>query len=167
MTSPVRVDDRIFASGTGVEMLYSFPFWRASYTYDLVGGGPHRLGLGGSLQIRNATIDFASADGSIVESNRDVGPVPLLRVCWRWDLDPVWLASELDAIWAPVRYFNGGKSDTEGALVDWSIRAGINLPRGVDLYCNLRYLAGGATSDDTYNWLHFLSVSMGVGLTLL
>lgn len=163
----LQVNDQLFPAGTGMEMLYSFPFWRASYTYDLIEGGRHRLGLGGSMQIRNATIDFVSGDGSQVASNRNVGPVPLIRIHWRWDLDRVWFASELDAIYAPIKYFNGGKSDTEGALVDWSLRAGIALPHGVDLFCNLRYLGGGASSDDTYNWLHFLTLSLGFGLKLL
>lgn len=163
----VRVNDQVFSSGTAMNMLYSFPFWRASYTYDLFPDEDHMLGLGGSMQIRNATIDFVSADGSLVESNRNVGPVPLIRIHWRYRTGALWFASELDGIYVPVKYLNGGKSDTEGALVDWSLRVGYVLPRGVDLFCNLRYLGGGAASDDTTNWLHFLTVSLGVGLTLL
>jgi hypothetical protein len=158
-----------------VNLRYGFPFWRLSYLYDFDESKEIELAIGGSLQIRNAIIDFESADGTLRRSNRNVGPVPVIKGKLRLPIgEELWVGAEVDGFWAPVRYFNGGDSDVEGAILDASLRAGLPVARGVDSFLNLRYLGGGAkgTSKDNdgfgdgyvANWLHFFTVSLGFSL---
>ena len=85
--------------------------------------------------------------------------------------DGGFLEAEMDGFYAPIKYFNGGKSDVEGAILDASLRAGLELSEDVTGFFNVRYLGGGAqgTSKDddgpgdgyTRNWLHFMTASVG------
>ena len=78
----------------------------------------------------------------------------------------------MDGIYAPIKYINGSDSDVEGAIIDLSLRCGVELDDGKDLFMNLRWIGGGAegTGSDndgpgdgfTSNWLNFLSFSMGL-----
>lgn len=170
----VVVDEAVFAEGTGLDLRYCFDFYRVSYLYDFLGDTRrHELAVGLSLQMRNATIDFTATDGSAHRSNRDIGPVPALKIRGRWAITPrVWVGGEADAIYAPIKYINGSDSDVEGAFFDVSLRAGYLVARSLDLFFNLRYLGGGAEGTskehsgpgDGYvsNWLHFLTFSVGM-----
>ncbi len=171
----IRVDGVDFASGTPVDIRYGFDFTRGSYLYDLRPGPQRELAVGGSLQIRNANIEFTSADGALRSANRDVGPVPLAKVRWRQPLrGQGWVGSEVDAAWAPIRYINGADSDVEGALLDASVRFGTEVRPGVDAFVNVRYLGGGAVGTGnnstppgdgyTKNWLQFASLSLGASV---
>ncbi len=168
------VDDLTFVAGTPMDLRYGFPFYRASYLYDLLEGPGRELAVGGSLQLRNATIVFSSADGLLRRANRSLGPVPLLKVRGQWDLGPrYWWGFEADGIYAPIQYFNGSDNEATGALLDLSVRGGVRLSDSVDVFLNLRYLGGGArsTEDDpekidfgdgyASNWLDLASVSLG------
>lgn len=167
------VDDQTFPQGSGVILRYGFPFWRASYLYDFEPDPLDELAIGISLQIRDATIEFESTDGTRFRSNRDVGPVPILKARWRTTLaGGWWLGAEVDGFYAPISYINGSDNEVVGAIADASLRAGLRLKGGVEWFLNVRYLGGGATgtSDraptepgDGYvrNWLHFLTVSLG------
>jgi hypothetical protein len=167
----LSADNVIFPVGTPIETRYSFPFWRGSYLRHLKRAGKNELALGGSLQIRDASISFRSLDGAIFQSNRDVGPVPLLKLrAKRYLADSTWLGAELDGIYAPIKYLNGDDVDVVGALLDASVRLGFDFPKGVQAFVNLRYLGGGAegTGDaqgagDGFvkNWLNFYSLSLG------
>jgi hypothetical protein len=59
----VQVDGTRFAAGTPMAFKYDFGFYRFGYMYDLLKHPEQELGVGVALQIRNATIDFASRDG--------------------------------------------------------------------------------------------------------
>lgn len=169
----VTIDTQLFPRDTALDLRYGFDFYRASYLYDFTRPeSPHELAIGLSLQIRNATIDFTSADGKLRASKRDIGPVPIIKFRGRYQLTPrVWLGGEVDGFYAPIKYINGGKSDVEGAIVDLSVRSGFRVRPNADLFVNLRYLAGGAsgTSKDSEdrgdgfvsNWLHFITLSVG------
>lgn len=168
----VTVSNVTFPEGTPMELRYGFSFVRASYLYDLAPGPRKELALGLSLQIRNATIDFASADGALFTSERDIGPVPILKLRGRAPItDHAWWGGEVDGFYAPVSYLNGDDNDVVGAIVDASLRAGLAQKSGTDLFVNLRYIAGGAQgySDEvdsesdgyTENWLHFLTLGLG------
>lgn len=163
----LRFDDTVFPAGTPVDLQYGFPFYRFSYMYDFLEGPRADVSLGLSLQIRNATIVFTAADGSGRTARRDIGLVPLIKLAgqYRWD-NGVFLGGEVDGIYAPIRYLNGGDSDVEGAFIDLSARAGYRVLPGTDLFVNVRYLGGGAggTGDGgfTDNWLHFLTATVGV-----
>lgn len=172
----VRVDGEDFAAGSALDLRYGFPFYRVSYLYDVLPRPNHELGLGGSLQIRNATISFTAADGDARRTNRDVGPVPALKARWRYQHRSGWFGgAEVDGFYAPIKYLNGGDSDVEGAIIDASLRAGYTAGDGMAGFVNLRWLGGGAQGSSepeqfsdgyTRNWLNFLIVSVGVQASL-
>jgi len=170
----LTIDGVDFAEGAPVEMGYGFPFYRASWVRDFAKADDLLVALGGSLQIRNATLTFATANGETRVTNRDVGPVPLAKIKLRKDYDSGhWIGSEIDGFYAPIAYLNGSNTDVIGAILDASVRGGITLDNGVESFLNVRYLGGGATgTSDPYqfgdgyvrNWLNFMSVSLGFSL---
>lgn len=173
----VKVNDLTFPDGTPLKLTYGFPFYRASYLYDLSPAETREIALGGSLQLRNATINFASQDGELFRAERDVGPVPIIKFRMRLPLpSEFWFGFEADGFYAPIKYLNGGDSDVTGAIVDASLRAGRPLSKNIDGFINVRYLAGGGEGtdeDDTgpgdgfvKNWLHFATVSVGFSYSL-
>jgi hypothetical protein len=175
LTEDTVFDGIVFPAGTPLNNTYSFPFWRVSYLYDFLRRRGDEVSLGVSLQIRDATIVFTSADGLLRVSRRDVGPVPLIKFRGRWSFDNgVWWGTEIDGIYAPISGINGSDEEITGALLDASLRLGYDLTDRVSGFFNVRYLGGGAegtesnpppTSDGyTKNWLHFITVSLGVEL---
>ena len=177
LTEDLIVDDALFQSGSSVKLLYNFPFYRFSYTRELFPNKPNfNFALGGTVQIRNATISFESSDGSIFRTNRDVGIVPAIKLKTSYQFtERFYTEIEADGIYAPVSYLNGSDNEVVGAILDASIRSGVKINNQVDSFLNLRYLGGGAvgTSDNTdgpgdgyvKNWLHFLTVSVGCKYT--
>lgn len=167
------VDDLTFPASTSVKLLYNFPFYRISYLRELLPASEkYRFAIGGTLQIRNATISFESADGTRFRTNRDVGLVPALKIRGSAQLNRTfYLELEADGIYAPVSYLNGSDNEVVGAILDASLRTGMRITTPVSAFLNLRYLGGGAvgTSEeeegpgDGYvkNWLHFSTVSLG------
>jgi hypothetical protein len=172
----VTVDGLTFPAGTPLDLRYGFPFYRLSYLYQVSSRPGLSIQLGGSLQIRNATITFSSADGQTRRANRDVGPVPAFKTRIEYTAATGWFTGlEIDGFYAPVKYLNGGKSDVTGAIVDASVRGGYHFSPAVAGFLNVRWLGGGAegTSEPedfsdgyTRNWLHFLIVSLGVRVVL-
>jgi hypothetical protein len=168
----VTVDNLTFAGSTGLKCLYNFPFYRASYLRELLSSNTRfKLGIGLTLQIRNATISFESTDGARYRTNRDVGLVPALKLRGQANLtDRYFVGLEADGIYAPVSYLNGSDNEVVGAILDASVRAGAKVRMGT-VFINARYLGGGATGTSTKeiwpgdgyvkNWLHFLIVSTG------
>lgn len=175
------IDGVTFNAGTGIDTVYSFPFWRISYAYDLIDNPHHEAAIGISLQIRDATIDFTSSDGEQRISNRDIGPVPVLRFKGKMTFtNGLWLGTEIDGFYAPISVLNGSDSEVTGAILDASLRAGLLLDEeaGINAFVNLRYLGGGAVGesndDDEFygdgfneNWLHFLTLSLGFSAEVL
>ena len=166
------VDELTYPANSSVKLLYNFPFYRLSYLRELLPrSDKYALALGGTLQIRNATISFESADGALFRANRDIGIVPALKIRGKAQInDKLFVGLEADGIYAPVSYLNGSDNEIVGAILDASLRAGLQLSDPVTSFLNLRYLGGGAvgTSDDerpgdgyVKNWLHFLTVSTG------
>jgi hypothetical protein len=170
----LRVDEARFAQGTGVTFRYGFPFYRASYLYDVLPDERRELAFGVSAQIRNATIEFSEIGGSTFKSYRDIGFVPLLKARGRYTWPSGEFAGfEIDGIYAPIRGANGSDNEVTGALLDASIRAGVAWHDNSRLFVNLRYIAGGSTgrgdpeafSDGVAkNWLHIMTLSMGAEL---
>lgn len=172
------VDDQTFPKDEPIEILYGFPYYRASYLYDVLASPQTELSLGVSLQLRNATIEFQSGDGERFRSNRDVGPVPILKARLRHTFaGGYWFGAEVDGFYAPVSYINGDDSEVVGAIADARVHAGVPLRDGAEAFLNLRYLGGGAEgiSNDstgpgdgyTSNWLHFFTVTVGFRLNVL
>jgi hypothetical protein len=166
-------DGIVFPAGTALNSTYGFPFWRISYLYDFLRRRGDEVSLGFSLQIRNATITFTSADGELRADRRDVGPVPTLKFRGRWGFESgVWWGTEIDGMYAPVSVINGSDEEITGAILDASLRVGYDFTDRVSGFFNLRYLGGGAVGTEsdptppsdgyTKNWLHFVTVSLGV-----
>lgn len=167
------IDDLLYPAGTSVNFLYNFPFFRFSYMKELVPNNEKfDFALGASLQIRNATIEFESTDGSLFRSNRDIGPVPVLKFRTRYNAsDRTYTEIEADGFYAPISYLNGSDNEVVGAILDASLRQGLKVSDQVGTFLNLRYLGGGAvgSSDDepgpgdgyVKNWLHFMTVTAG------
>ena len=161
-----------YSPGENLALTYGFPFYRASYEYAAWQDDRTRLGIGGALQIRNATIEFITTTGERLVSERDVGLVPLLHVSfWHRLTGPWWLELDADGIYAPVKYINGNDNGVEGALLDANARIGLDVGEHVASFLNLRYLGGGAegSSDGSpaeynSNWLQFFIVSLGIEL---
>ena len=166
-------NDITFPALTGINCLYNFPFYRFSYLRELMPDNPrYKFAIGGSLQIRNATISFESTDGTRFTTNGGIGPVPAIKIRGRAQLNKCFYAElEADGIYAPVSYLNGSDNEIVGAILDASIRTGAQINESVRLFLNIRYLGGGATGTDTgdvwpgdgyvKNWLNFLTVSTG------
>lgn len=169
----VVIDEQLFPTGTVVDFRYSFPFYRFSYLNDLLPTSPDELAIGLSLQLRNATIDFSSVDGTLFRANRNVGPVPILKVRARKELTGgYFVGAEADGFYAPIKYLNGGDADVVGSILDASVRGGVKLRPGVEAFVNVRYVGGGAEGTNpngdlpgdgfTSNWLHLVAVSLGL-----
>lgn len=174
----LTIDGLVFPAGTPMKLRYGFPFWRASYFYDLIESPKHELSLGGALQIRDATITFASADGKLLRTNRSLGPVPLLSARGRYSFENgVWLGFELEGFYAPISYLNGSDTEVTGAIIDTSVRVGWQLTDRLGAFLNVRYLGGGAVgqSDDddepgdgfVRNWLHFMTITLGASFEVI
>lgn len=168
------VDDRRFAAGTPMAFKYDFGFYRLGYAYDFFKDTEQELSLGLGVQIRNATIDYAARDGSLLSSHRNIGVVPLLKLRGRWTPRKgrgVWLGGEIDGIYVRGRIISGTRDYFEGALMDASVRVGFRVPRAGDAYVNVRYLGGGARGAEsepevgdgfTDNWFHTVALSLGL-----
>ena len=166
-------DNTTFAEGTAMKCLYNFPFYRLSYLRELFPSNKkYQLGLGATVQIRNATITFESLDGTRFISSQGVGIVPALKIRGRMKLNRIlYTELEADGIYAPVSYLNGSDNEIVGAILDASVRVGANITPHNNLFLNVRYLGGGATGTDpddpgpgdgyVKNWLHFMLVSTG------
>ena len=172
----LKIDNIDFPTGTPMRFLYDFPFFRGSYLYDFDPSPDEELAAGISLQIRDATIEFASLNGERLVSNRNIGPVPILKFRTRrrvpgWS-DKFWWGAEVDGFYAPISVLNGSTNDVIGAILDANVRAGWDINPQNSIFVNLRYVGGGAvgtSSDPTgqgdgfnENWLNTVGLTLGV-----
>lgn len=173
LRSPLEVDDVSFATGTPVDMKYSFPFYRFSWLRDTWSSETTKVALGASLQLRNARIEFTSVDGTKHRSNRNVGPVPIFKFQSITQAENgVWWGTDIDSIYVPVKYLNGGTSDVVGSFHDVSLKLGFPVVSWLDAAFVTRYIGGGGkgTSNspkpgaDGYNnnQLHTLNFSLAL-----
>lgn len=167
------IDDLVYPAGTGVDFLYSFPFYRLSYMREfLANNEKYSFAFGATIQIRNAIIAFKSQDNTLFRRNSNIGIVPALKLRTRVNFNErLYGEIEADGIYAPVSYLNGSDDEIVGAILDASTRLGYQVIAPVKSYLNLRYLGGGSVGTNTdstgpgdgytKNWLHFLTVTTG------
>lgn len=170
----LRIDGLDYARGTPTRARYSFPFYRLGWAFDVLEGRDEELAFGLGFQIRNANIQFESLDGTQFRERNDVGFVPLLRARGRFPIASGWfLGFDVDGFYAFIPGLNGRDNNVEGAILDASLRLGWRFFPHVDGFFSIRYLGGGAGgqgSGDVFNdgyqrnWLHFLTVALGVTL---
>jgi hypothetical protein len=167
-----RYEGVTFEAGHPVRTVFSFPFYRLSYLYELTSSRDGYLALGFTGQIRNANYTFTRLDGEAFSRTSSVGFVPALKARGETSLGKsAFVGFEADGIYAPISVFNGSSNDTVGAILDFSLRGGLRLQDTSNVFLNLRYLGGGATNEDpanyAKNWLHFLFVGLGASLDLV
>jgi hypothetical protein len=167
-----RYEGVTFAAGGPVRTEFGFPFYRASYLYEVAQSERGHLAFGFTGQIRNADYRFTRLDGTAFARTSDVGFVPALKA--RGDLSlggGAFVGFEADGIYAPISVLNGSANETVGAILDASVRAGVRVSDRADAFLNVRYLGGGATNEDpsdyAKNWLHFVFVGLGASLDLV
>ncbi len=157
--------DARFMAGTIVDHRYLFEGYRASYLYRVIEGRQFALEAGASLQIRNADVAFAAADGSQRAHQDDIGLVGAakLRLRWRSRPDRLWAAFEADGFST-----FGLLSNVKGAIYDTQLVVGVPVARGIDLFLGARLVGGGADvqSKQIYNWANFISFTAGVRVGL-
>jgi len=168
----IVIDDLNFPENSNLNLKYGFTFYRISYLFDFNKDEDREFALGLSLQLRNASIIFESADGSLLRTNENVGPVPIFKLRYRRPVNSgFWIGAEADGFYASGKYITGSENDFEGAILDASIRFGFELTNYLDTFLNIRYLGGGAKGTDkgdpgpgdgfTDNWLKTISISLG------
>jgi hypothetical protein len=175
LENDLRVEDTNFAAGTPVRLRYGFDFTRMSYLYDFFDEPETEVGIGGSLQLRNAAIEFASSNGQQLFTKNNIGPVPALKFrAQKWEDNGLYYGAELDGFWASGRFITGSANDFEGAILDTSARVGFKLTGFSTSFVNLRYIGGGARGVEenndapgdgyTNNWIHTVAITMGLML---
>lgn len=172
LSEDLMVDSLTFPAETPMEFRYGFDFYRLSYMYDFLKDPENELAAGISFQIRNATISFASKDGTLFRTTQNIGPVPIFKFRWTQHFqNGTWVGAEADGFYADGRYITGSENDFMGAIFDVSARYGFRLRPGIDSYINVRYLGGGARGTDetpsdrgdgfTDNWLNTVTLTLG------
>lgn len=172
LSQDLVVDSLLFPAETPMEFRYGFDFYRLSYLYDFNKDPRNELAAGISFQIRNATISFASKDGTLYRIGQNIGPVPILKFRMAQHFkNGTWLGVEADGFYADGRYITGSANDFMGAIFDVSGRYGFRLNESLDGFINLRYLGGGARGTDetpsdrgdgfTDNWLNTTTLTLG------
>lgn len=151
-TDTVTMGDVSFLGGPGaasvpMELTYSFPFYRATYTYDLLSKYDNAyLGVGIAMQIRNVSIRFKQLDGDKLYVAQNVGLVPALALYSEYRFPfGLTLSADIAGSYANSSLFNGATYDFSGSILDASLRMAYDLPDGFSVFGTLRYFGG--TSD--------------------
>jgi hypothetical protein len=178
------IDGETFVADEGVNVTYSFPFYRTSYLFDFFPQDNTELALGVSLQLRNASVRFESTGGQRIVVTQDLGLVPIIKLRGEHRfttarIPGAFVAGEVDGFYASSAIFNGADFEFTGSIFDASIRAGYQPIDGVEVFLNVRALGGGANgtrpAEDnifwtqsrdgfTDNFLTSLSVTLGARL---
>jgi hypothetical protein len=158
LDAPLTFRDTTFPAGALVDHRYLFDGWRAGYLYDVVTAGPWSLAGGATLGVRNAVVALTQVDGTRFAAERDIGPVPALklRAAYRPPAAPYAL---LDVDGGGT----AGLSPVTGGILDAALTLGVPLWPGLDGTLRLRWLAGGAEvpSRAITNWAQFVGATAG------
>jgi len=153
----VTIGTQTFATNTPMNLTYSFPFYRISYTYDILAKYPQAvLGVGVVMQIRNASIVFEQVDGAKQYVSQNVGFVPALAVYARYEFPfGLVLSADIAGSYAKSAWFNGAGFEFEGSVLDASLRMGYLVQNDLELFGNLRFFGGtaeGTSTDPASTW---------------
>lgn len=179
-TGPVRVDGVLFPTGTPLDLQYGFDFWRASWMWDFNPSAETVWGAGLSLQFRNASVIFESAEGSAFTRtvSQNLGPVPILKGRYAQWFGPHWgFEAELDTIYAGIPVINGAEFNFAGWIWDLGLTLKSRFVPGSTAFLLLRTLGGGAegttrppsvatvsSSRENFNSLATFVVALGFSL---
>ena len=157
----ITVGESYFPAGTPMELTYSFPFYRVSYTYDLLGKHEHAvLGVGLVMQIRNVSIQFKAldrhADGDSGEIqdlyvSNNVGLVPALAIYSEYRFPfGLTLSADIAGSYANSEFFNGADFEFEGSILDASLRMGYELTDNWEIFGTARFFGGTSNGTSQY-----------------
>lgn len=181
--SAFTIDSVTFAKDSPVDIVYSFPFYRTTYLFDLL-KNDNFLGVGAAIQLRNASIRFNGFDASgheVRTVSQNLGIVPALAVAGTFSLPGSFFAGfEATGIYASSALFNGANFQFEGSILDASVRVGRRFTNGVEAFLNARFLGGSAAGvsqypdqywtesqdNETANYLSTGSLTLGAKLKL-
>ncbi len=170
---PLQIDTAVnFASAVTIggktfdgpmEMTYSFPFYRGTYTYDILQNHEQAyLGVGLALQIRNASIQFREVyDGSATDVadyyiSQNVGIVPALAIYSEYRFPfGLTLSADIAGSYANLAFINGADYKFEGSILDASLRMAYEIENGFSLFGNARFFGGtadGISENDPGVW---------------
>lgn len=148
-----------FADRTVVDHRYLFDGYRMSYLFGLVQGSRFTLGVGASLQVRNASVEFRTVDASpaIFAVERDIGLVGAFKVRARFDAGVLYAQADID-------FFNTFGLGLPAGIHDVALTMGVPVIPGLDFLLRLRLVGGGANvpSREIYNWGNFGFAVVGV-----
>ncbi|MDX2014905.1 MAG: hypothetical protein SFW67_32210 [Myxococcaceae bacterium] len=152
-----------FANGTVVDHRYLFDGYRLTYLFSLLQTSRFTLGLGASVQVRNASVEFRTVDASPAQFavERDIGVVGAVRVRARFDAGVLYALADVD-------FFNTFGLGLPAGIHDVALTLGIPVLPGVDFLLRLRLVGGGANvpSRDIYNWGNFGFAVVGLRVDL-
>jgi len=152
-----------FAQGTVVDHRYLFDGYRLSYLFGLVNTSRFSLGLGASVQIRNASVEFKTVDTSpaVFNVERDIGVVGALKARLRYDAGVLYAMADVD-------FFNTFGLGLPAGIHDVALTLGVPLLAGADFFLRLRLIGGGANvpNREIYNWGNFGGAFVGLRLDL-
>lgn len=147
----LTVDSLTFAAGTPMDFRYGFDFYRVSYLHDFLSADEKEFAIGLSLQVRNASISFASQDGRQFRINQNVGPVPAIKLRTELPLGvQSWFGLEVDGFYATTAFLNGAKFSFTGSILDASLRYGYKFNESLAGFLNARFLGGTAKGESQY-----------------
>lgn len=147
------------ANQSVVDHRYLFDGYRLSYLFELVQASRFTFGVGASLQVRNASVEFRTVDASpaVFLVERDIGLVGALKARARFDAGLLYAQADID-------FFNTFGLGLAGGIHDVALTLGMPVMKGFDVLLRLRLVGGGAnvTSRDLYNWGNFGFALAGV-----
>ncbi len=166
LTRDLTFQTTTFADRSVVDHRYLFDGYRLSYLFGLVQTSRFTLGVGASLQVRNASVEFRTVDTApaVFAVERDIGLVGALKVRARFDAGVLYAQADVD-------FFNTFGLGLPAGIHDVALTLGIPVIPGFDFLLRLRLVGGGANvpSRDIYNWgnFGFALVGLRVDLPLL
>jgi hypothetical protein len=163
LTRDLTFQATTFADGTVVDHRYLFDGYRLSYLFGLVQTSRFTLGVGASLQVRNASVEFRTVDTSpaVFTVERDIGLVGAVKLRARLDAGILYAQADID-------FFNTFGLRLPAGIHDIALTLGVPIIPGVDFLFRVRLVGGGADvpERDIYNWGNFGFAVLGLRVDL-
>jgi hypothetical protein len=152
-----------FTQGSVVDHRYLFDGYRLSYLFGLVNTSRFSFGVGASVQVRNASVEFKTVDTSpaVFNVERDIGVVGALKARLRYDAGVLYAMADVD-------FFNTLGLGLAAGIHDVALTLGVPLIAGADFFLRLRLVGGGAEvpNREISNWGNFGGAFVGLRLDL-
>jgi hypothetical protein len=163
LTRDLTFQTTTFADRSVVDHRYLFDGYRLSYLFGLVRGSRFTLGVGASIQVRNASVEFRTVDTStaLFAVERDIGLVGALKVRARFDAGILYAQADID-------FFNTFGLGLPAGIHDVALTLGVPIVPGLDFLLRLRLVGGGADvpSRNIFNWGNFGFAVLGLRVDL-